>query len=98
MAREYAEELRRGGEQAHNPAHCEGLQAGHGRSDTASDSEKGAETPEEYEKRIEGYAEAVKYFMDHPEVPLNPVVRAFVESIRKEIVSKEPSLQQTTLN
>jgi hypothetical protein len=40
----------------------------------------------------------VKYFLDHPEVPLNSVVRAFIESIRKEIGSGEPSMQQTTLN
>ena len=53
---------------------------------------------EEYEKRIEEYAEAVKYFLDHPEVPLNPVVRAFIESIRKETESEEQSIKQSTLS
>ena len=59
---------------------------------------QGKETPEDYEKRIEGYAEAVRYFLDHPQVPLNPVVRAFIESVRKEIELGEPSMQQSTLN
>ena len=98
MAREASEEDRHGGEQAHNPAYGKGLQAGHGGPDTAADGGEGAETPEEYEKRIAGYAEAVKYFLDHPEAPLNPVVRAFIESIRKDTQSKEPSVRQSTLN
>ena len=43
------------------------------------------ETPEEYEKEVEEYVEAVEYFMDHPDAPLDPICRAIVNSIRKDV-------------
>ena len=98
MAREDSKEDCHRGEQAHNTSHGKWLQTRYNRQDTTANGGKGEETQEEYEKRIEGYAEAVKYFLDHPEVPLNSVVRAFVESIRKETESEEQSIKQSTLS
>jgi len=99
MAREDAWEGGDGGGQAHNAAHGERIQTGHHGQDLAANGGEGAETPEEYEKRIDGYAEAIVYFLDHPEAPLHPVVRAFVESMRKEIESeRQAERQQKTLN
>jgi hypothetical protein len=43
------------------------------------------ETPDEYEKEVEGYVEAVEYFMDHPDAPLDPICRAIVNSIQKDV-------------
>ena len=48
-------------------------------------SGEGMETPEEYEKEVEGYVEAVEYFMDHPDAPLDPICRAIVNSIKKDV-------------
>ena len=101
MARADAEEGRHGGGQAHSTLHGARIQAGRYRQDSATDGRDGAEeteTPEEYEKRIDGYAEAIVYFLDHPDAPLNPVVRAFIESVRKEIeVGSIHERQQATL-
>lgn len=80
--------------QAGMAAYCERPQGGNPGSDAAPSSVNGAETPEQYEMRIEEYALAVRYFLDHPEAPLNPVARAFVESIRKELASAEGPVQQ----
>ncbi len=99
MAREDAQEGRHGGEQAHNTAYGEGLQARHSGQDPSAHGQKGAETSEEYEKRINGYAEAIVYFLDHPDAPLNPVVKAFIENIRQEIVAEGfTTVRQTTLS
>lgn len=102
MAREDAEEGRRGGEQAHTAAHIPGSQTGHDGTLTAAYGweESGLdETKEEYEKRIGGYAEAIRYFLDHPEAPLHPVTRAFIESIRDEIgAEKSETRRQSKLN
>lgn len=99
MARKDAQEGRNGGEQVHNPTHGEGLQTGPDRQNPAAHGEKRAETPEEYEKRIDGYAEAIVYFLDHPDAPINPVVRAFIENIRQEMAADESTpVRQTTLN
>jgi len=38
-----------------------------------------------YEKEVEGYVEAVEYFMDHPEAPIDPICRAIVNSIQKDV-------------
>jgi len=43
------------------------------------------ETPKEREERIEGYVEAIEYFMDHPEAKIHPVLRAIVNSIQKDV-------------
>lgn len=99
MAREDAQESRLGGEQAHNQGYGKRLQARHDRQNPAPYGKEGEERPEEYEKRIDSYAEAVLYFLDHPDAPLNPVVRAFIESMRTEIESGRPtSARQITLN
>ena len=102
MAREDAEEGRHRGEQAHSGAHVEGLHSGHVGQDTSAHGRKGTEneeTTKEYQERIDGYAEAIRYFLDHPEAPLNPVTRAFVESVRDEMKTDESTGgQQSTLN
>ena len=101
MARADAEEDSNRGEQTHTGTHLAGREPGHDGQDNAADGRKvseGAETKEEYEKRIASYAEAVLYFLGHPEAPLHPVVRAFIESLREEIEYEPPEGQQGTLN
>ena len=100
MAREVAGACGCKGQQAHTATDEAWIQPGYNRQYPApgGKEEPEAETPEEYEKRIEGYAEAVEYFLIHADAPLNPVVRAFIESIRKEIESPAPQMHQNTLN
>lgn len=100
MAREAAEEDRSGGEQAHSGTHIAGRETGLAGQDTAANGRKESElgeSQEEYEKRIAGYAEAIRYFLDHPEAPLHPVTRAFIESIRDEVDGYQGG-QQSRLN
>lgn len=41
------------------------------------------------EEMIERYADAVQYFIDNPQAPLDPVLRAFVESIKRDIEASD---------
>lgn len=43
------------------------------------------ESEAEHDARIEGYVEAIEYFIDHPEAPLGPVLRAYVDSIKRRV-------------
>ena len=43
----------------------------------------------ELEERLERQADAILYFIDHPEAPLDPVLRAYVNRIKRMVEEEE---------
>ncbi len=52
--------------------------------------QKGEEA--ELERRIERHVDAIEWYIEHPEAPLSPNLRAFVESMGKKV---EEELRKT---
>ena len=44
------------------------------------------------------HADAVEYFIEHPEAPLDPVLRAYIDSIRLRLDEDGAIAMQTPLN
>ncbi len=51
---------------------------------------------EELEKRIERHVDAIEWYIEHPDAPLAPNLRAFVNNIKKQVEEElEKEAKQT---